>query len=364
MHVTTVIDGRSAIAALQTAVQSNNPFALVLLDGNMPGMDGFQVLEEVRSIRSICDTTIMMLTSAERPDDAQRCKKLGVAQYLIKPVAQRELRQAIVRLLSRSSSALIAAKPPEATPVAAASGKIVLLAEDNLVNQKVAVKLISGFGHNVRVANNGAEAIKLFEQESFDIVFMDVQMPEVDGFEATRRIRELQAVTGSFVPIIAMTAHAMKGDRERCLEAGMDDYLAKPIDRTELRRVVDKWMGVPGMIEAGAKIEGRDLASLAKGLGVDEETMAELVEVFRDEAAGLMQRLKSAINENNARELRAAAHSLKGAIAIFGAPQAFQAAEQLEHAQEEPQSPKIARTFDTLRRELDAVLLSFSAAAK
>ncbi len=360
MRVTIVPDGPAALTALEHAAASEGPFSLVLLDGNMPGMDGFEVLERVRSTSSISDTTIMMLTSAERPDDAKRCRQLGVGQYLIKPVAQRELRQAVVRLLSRATAAIISGRPQDATHVAAASGRTVLLAEDNLVNQKVAIKLLRMLGHEVRVANTGAEAVKLFEQECVDMVFMDVQMPGMDGFEATRRIRDLQAASGKFGPIVAMTAHAMKGDRERCLEAGMDDYLAKPIDRTELKRVVEKWMG-RSEPAAETRPAVASVDNLAKGLGIDGDTMNDLIEVFKEEAAGLMRRLETAVQQDDAQEIRAAAHSLKGSIAIFGAKGAFEAAQKLEQCAAATNSER-RRLLSELQRELRVVLQLLGAA--
>jgi len=184
----------------------------------------------------------MMLTSADMPHDAQRCREVGVTEYAIKPIARNELLLMIQRALGHGVLEEDASLAPAASnglqPNGSVAGLRILLAEDNLFNQKVAVGLLSRLGHTVEIADNGLLAIEKFSQGDFDIILMDVQMPEMDGFQATRRIRQLQSTTGKFTPIIAMTAHAMTGDREKCLAGGMDDYLSKPISRADLVSVL------------------------------------------------------------------------------------------------------------------------------
>jgi CheY-like chemotaxis protein len=205
-------------------------------------MDGFALIEQIRQLPELTSPTIMMLSSSGHPGDAARCEELGVAAYLLKPIRQSELRQAVAKALGAQDQ-----KGPvpliTRTSLQDADGQTislrVLLAEDNRVNQHLATRLLETRGHHVTVACNGREALAAFERESFDLVLMDVQMPDMDGFEATAVIREREKGSGLHVPVIALTAHAMKGDREKCLAAGMDGYLTKPIRILELDGILE-----------------------------------------------------------------------------------------------------------------------------
>jgi signal transduction histidine kinase/CheY-like chemotaxis protein len=224
-----------ALATLQAAQRSATSFALLLTDGNMPGVDGFTLAERVRQEANLRQTTIMMLTSAGRRGEGARCRELGIAAYLTKPVSQSELLDAILRVLA--TKVRPAEKGALVTRHSLREGRRglrILLAEDNLVNQRLAAGLLEKRGHTVVVTANGREAVEAFSRQEFDLVMMDVQMPEMDGFEATAAIRTRENAAGLHIPIIAMTAHAMTGDRERCLAAGMDGYVSKPIRAQEL----------------------------------------------------------------------------------------------------------------------------------
>jgi CheY-like chemotaxis protein len=228
---------------------------------HMPKMDGFTLIEQIRHRPELATATIMMLTSAGHRGDAARCQELGVAAYLLKPIRQSELREAIARVLGAREQdgaiplitrfSLHDARDPSAF-------LHVLLAEDNAVNQRLAVRLLEKRGHSVKVAANGREALEAMEKERFDLVFMDVQMPEMDGLEATIAIREKEKSSGLHQPVIALTAHAMKGDREKCLDAGMDGYLTKPIRPPELEEILEEYVarraaaGAPAGAPAGA----------------------------------------------------------------------------------------------------------------
>ncbi len=238
MNVTTVDGGQAALDALSAAAREGNPFRLVLLDANMPDLNGFGVAEQMAQHPELAGATIMMLTSSGHYGDAARCRDLGIAVSLTKPIKAADLLESIVRVLGRQTT-MPRPDAPRASQVAARQVSV-LLAEDNIVNQRVAVGLLARRGHKVRVVNNGREAIAAVEREAFDLVLMDVQMPEMGGFEATAVIRERERQTGGHVPIVAMTAHAMAGDRERCLAAGMDGYLSKPIDQHRLFAVVER----------------------------------------------------------------------------------------------------------------------------
>jgi len=236
--------GKEALMRLAEACEAKDPYVLVLTDVHMPEMDGFGLVERIRQQPMLATATIMMLTSAGQRGDAPRCRELGVAAYLAKPIRQSELREALVRVLmdhdKGKAPPLLTRHSMRAlrTPVASLR---VLLAEDNLVNQRLAIRLLEKRNHHVDVAINGREVLAALEKENFDLVLMDVQMPELDGFEATAMIREKERRYGGHLPIIAMTAHAIKGDRERCLAAGMDGYLAKPLRVQELDEILGAW---------------------------------------------------------------------------------------------------------------------------
>jgi PAS domain S-box-containing protein len=234
------VDGAAeGLRALVRARAAGAPFPVALIDCRMPDMDGFALATRIKQEPALTGCTILMLTSDDRPGDMARCRQLGIAAYLVKPIRQSELLDAIVTALGSPSAE--PARPAPAPPVRAAGGGLrVLLAEDNQVNQRLAVRLLEKRGHRVSVADNGREAVAAHTAQPFDLILMDVQMPEMDGFEATAAIRARERDGAPRVPIVAMTAHAMKGDRERCLLAGMDDYLAKPIQAAELYEVIER----------------------------------------------------------------------------------------------------------------------------
>ena len=245
MKPTPVEGGREALAQLSAAREAGEPYGLILTDMHMPDMDGFALVEEIRKRPELSTATIMMLTSAGHRGDAARCQELGVSAYLLKPIRQSELREAVARVLGAREHegtiplitrfSLQDAREPDAF-------LRVLLAEDNIVNQRLAVRLLEKRGHRVVVAATGLETLQALEKESFDLVLMDVQMPEMDGLEATVAIREKEKGTGLHQPIVALTAHAMKGDREKCMAIGMDGYLTKPIRPQELDQILETYV--------------------------------------------------------------------------------------------------------------------------
>jgi CheY-like chemotaxis protein len=232
MVPTTASGALEALELLRRAQEAGEPYRLVLTDAHMPGTDGFTLSERVKQDQELGSTVLMMLTSGDHPHDVARCEELGIAAYLLKPIKQSELLQAIELALGIAAPEDLPRAPaPAARPLRPLR---ILLAEDSLVNQRLAVGLLEKHGHSVLVANNGKEAVAANKAEAFDLILMDVQMPEMDGLQATELVRAQERQTGRHTPIIAMTAHALKGDRERCLEAGMDGYVAKPIRLNEL----------------------------------------------------------------------------------------------------------------------------------
>jgi two-component system, sensor histidine kinase and response regulator len=238
--------GLEALAHMRRGVQRGRPFSLVLTDVHMPEMDGFELVKRIHDSPELTQPVILMLTSGDRSDDLARCRKLGVSSYLTKPVRRAELRAAIITAITRDASlAARSALPSEAMDHVKkglhSSSLHILLAEDNAVNQRVALRILEKAGHQVAVAENGNAALRMLQEQPFDLILMDVQMPEMGGFEATALIREKEKRSGRHIPIIAMTAHAMAGDRERCLAAGMDNYLSKPVAASTLLELVEQY---------------------------------------------------------------------------------------------------------------------------
>ena len=242
--------GPDGLERLERSAAGGRPFRLILLDEQMPGMGGFEMIERIRAHPSWRAATILMLTSTGQSASAERCRELGVEAYLVKPIAAADLLWSIRKALGLGPRTQAAVAPT--LPTAEAQRALsILLAEDNPVNQKLAATMLGKMGHRVTLAGNGEEACALFAKGGFDLVFMDVQMPEMDGLEATRRLRRQEGERGMHVPIVAMTAHAMSGDRERCLEAGMDDHITKPISRKVLEETLARCAG------AGAGVRAR-----------------------------------------------------------------------------------------------------------
>ncbi len=346
MMPTLAESGEAALSAMQWARDQGNGFPLVLLDGHMPGMDGFEVARRIKADPTLAGATIMMLTSDRQAGDAARCREIGIQVYLVKPIGQSDLLDGILNALgtqildSASSTADQAEKPMRRLRL--------LLAEDNPVNAQLALVLLRKWGHDVVLANNGREALELLERatfKGFDVVLMDVQMPEMDGMEATAAIRTRERELRIHLPIIGVTAHAMKGDRERCLEAGMDGYVSKPIRpaslASELIRVLPDGMrpgpkSVSGCedsakenAEAGGPLDRRALLDRTEG---DVELLADIIPLFKQDSVRQLAAIRAAVENKDADALHLAAHSMKGTCANLGAVQAAATALELERA--------------------------------
>jgi len=340
MRTTAVSDGVAAIAALKEGAASGNPFSLVLLDAVMPEMDGFAVAERIKCDPELAGATIMMLSSADRTGDAARCRALGVARYLRKPIAQSELWDAILDALAASASAAEERPQPIASSAPAGFHPLrILLAEDNEVNQELVAQMLQRHGHSVVVAGDGRAALAAFDTGGFDLALMDIQMPELDGFAVTAAIRLREEAIGIRMPIVALTAHAMKGDRERCLAAGMDAYLSKPISRAELFAAIAGLVpydssipAAPAVAAASASPSGSafDPTAARARAGGDEELVRKLIGLFVAQSLKLLPEIRSAGERGDGHALERHAHKLKGSLGSFGAARATEAAHRLE----------------------------------
>jgi two-component system sensor histidine kinase/response regulator len=360
MKPTVVASGWAAIAALRRAKEAGSATPIVLMDAQMPQLDGFGTAEKIKQDPEVLSAMIIMLTSGGQRGDADRCREVGISAYLTKPVRQQELRDAIIRVLGlrqepHESRSLVTRYSLEA----AHKHLRILLAEDNPINREVAIRILLKRGHTVTVAVNGKLAVEAFEKEAFDVVLMDVQMPEMDGFEATAAIRRKEKSTGNHIRIIAMTAHAMKGDRENCLAAGMDAYISKPVHVEELLQVTESLTRYAGPIDRGAepapKHTAADLDAALLSLEGDEDLLMDLAKLFCEESPRMLEAIQDAIGRKNADALERAAHSLKGSLATFAAPQAVEFASKLERLGRSKELDDAEQVFVALTAEIRRV---------
>jgi len=376
---TAVGNAEAALAMLRDVAAAGKPFQLILVDATMPGRDGFWLAEQVEADAALKPATVMMLTAVRRPDDADRCRRLGVQAYLAKPIKPSELLDAMMAAMGPlvETDGPPAANAPDTSP--AQRMLHVLLAEDSPVNQRVATAMLEKWGHRVTVASNGRQAIAVFTKQLFDLVLMDVQMPEMDGLEATRSIRQHEQSSGGHVPIVALTAHAMKGDRQRCLSSGMDAYVTKPIRSKELLRVIAEVT-----VEAAAEPSIEDTLSMisepsnagteteklsTNGSPSDEghvnwqqaletldgnrQLLSELVAIFREECPKLRAEIETALKTSDLPLLRRAAHTLKGALAHLAASRARATAEKMEDIARQQNLQAASELWPRLQVELD-----------
>jgi len=432
---TAVADGHEALARMKRAFDSGKPFRLLLLDLQMPGVDGFEIAKKVKQSPFGAAVKIILATSLGQKGDAARCKALDISGYLLKPVKQSELLDAILMVLGHTREEKI----PVITrhTIQETRRKLnILLVEDNPINQKLALELLKSRNHRVVLALNGIEALDAIAGENFDLILMDVQMPEMDGLEATREIRKIedgrqkagktttnrhlttnlqstitnqqstinnhqssinnqqsrpprlseqardggqatinnQQSTIPRIPIIAMTAHVMKGDREKCLEAGMDDYISKPINAERFFEIIEKIAlgsqfrknerSAPSLkkSETGSK-EVFDLSRALEVVAGNKDLFQEIAVMFLENLPGNILKIREEIADGNSSGLELAAHSLKGAVGNFGAKRAYEAAYQLEKLGKEGEMgdaavalTKLEKEFRTLTAKMKKVL--------
>ncbi|MGA8349115.1 MAG: PAS domain S-box protein [Isosphaeraceae bacterium] len=356
-----VADGLEAFDALWRASASGRPFPLVVLDARMPDIDGLVLAERILQSPELSQTRVVLLTSDDLHGEVTRFRELGIAAYTMKPVQQDELLEIIYRVLSRpepiETPAALPACPsggdaPSHAPAEPAAALRILLAEDNDFNQQLIDHLLRRRGHDVVVARDGRKALEALDHSSFDLMLLDIQMPELDGFQVIEVLRRREQTAGGHLPVVALTAHAMKEDRERCLQAGMDDYLSKPIRAAELFAVIDR-------VLAGRPASEAPLASSTEpGILVDPDTLlaacdddpvllGKLIRVFQSNIPGSLARVQEAITRQDQAQLRESTHQLRGLLSTFS-PKAAQAAALLEAMGAGGELGDAASAFETL----------------
>ena len=396
MHPTLADGGAAALQELDTARRAGRRFSVVVLDAFMPGVSGFDVLQRIRSDPGLAGPAIMLLSANRRLVDAGRCRVLGAEHFLVKPVGQSELLDAI---LSTLGVRIVEQRLVEATAPAseAPRGKplTILLCEDNPVNQKLAVRLLEKASHRVTLAGTGREALAAWETAGgpgFDVILMDIQMPEMDGMEATAAIREREKQSNRHVPILAMTANAMRGDKENCLAAGMDGYISKPISPAtlfaEIERCLEASRGSHAVPVANRPTEANeeqsgeqpagphaaqydaqpaeqlaahpeeqiDRAALLYRMEGDREMLAEMIQLFQEAAPNLLIAIRDALERGDMPLLERSAHSLKGAAGNLSARPAAAAAQRLEKAARENDLESIRASFGEVERSVEQLL--------
>ncbi len=363
MQPVPVPDGHAALDALKKAARQGNPFRLALLDGHMPKPTGFDVADHIKKDHVLKHTAVILLTAAMHHEDAHRMRTLGRTATVSKPVKQSELWDAIANVLhtpgaqsKHEPDAVLKKRKP------AGHALHILLAEDNAVNQQLAVQLLEKHGHSVVVAENGREAVDAIAQEEFDLVLMDVQMPVMGGLEAATEIRRHEQSSGAHVPIVAMTAHAMDGDRERCLESGMDGYVSKPIDpKTFLKTVEDLGRG-PSLDSDGTHstaVDGRkplDAEALLDRFAGNRKLLRAILKTFREDCPMMMARIRDAIKLQNAAAIADAAHALKGSVGNFGETAALESAREIEKKGRQGKLDGTWETYATLEDDIALLL--------
>jgi len=374
MKPLTAHDAQQAIGILRQNLDNDISFPLIIVDALMPGMDGYELSREVRKLRPDSESpVILMVSSADRREFRDNEASSDISAFVQKPVTQTDLIRSILRAmrLTTPQTASPAPAPGSGQPLASLS---VLLAEDTPANQKVVTTMLKKRGHSVTVAQNGREAVELFKQQPFDVVLMDVQMPILDGFQATSVIRALERGSDTTTPIIAMTAHAMRGDREKCLEAGMDAYVAKPLDVKQLLGLIESVAEDRGCAETNGHEPHQeenfgssstpivDYAGAMKRLGDDEELFQEFIVYYDEDARQLVTEIEESIETKATGDLHRAAHNLKGLASNLGAQRVVNASYSLERIgknDELSKAPEALRLLKSEMERLDAALQNY-----
>jgi polar amino acid transport system substrate-binding protein len=341
MECDTANGGIEGVRKMLQATEAGTPYDLAIVDFVMPEMDGFAMGRMVQQLSNLAATKLILVTAFDEPDQAAKAIRQGFSAYLTKPVKQSQLYDAIANITNRKGHTAQAVALPDRESLnelfkthAVDKKKLVLIVEDNFVNQQVALLELEELGIKSHAVGNGKEALEAMQHINYDLILMDCQMPELDGFQATIKIRQAEVQSGKHVPIIAMTAQAMQGDRQRCLEAGMDDYISKPIYAEKLIPILAKWIPAPEADHVDNVVEGAekimttkedqetsvfDIALLEKRFGADKSK--KLFELFVSTSDELMEKLHEAVRQKNSQMLRAQAHQLKGSSLTIGARQ-------------------------------------------
>jgi CheY-like chemotaxis protein/HPt (histidine-containing phosphotransfer) domain-containing protein len=362
MVVETLCDGADVAGAIRARRASGSPFDLVVLDTRLPGIDGFEIARSILADSSVAPPVLLLLTVPGQRGDAARCKEIGVSGYLAKPVSSYELIKAAAAALgiAQHDSVPLITRHSLRENVRSLD---LLLVEDNVINQKLAVKLLEKRGHTVHIANNGKEAVEALQRKRYDLVLMDLQMPVMGGIEACTVIRRGEA-SDQHIPIIAMTAHTLSRDREQCKEAGMDGFVSKPVRVEQLMAEIERVLhtespppDVPAAqpaIAAGERLYDR--AATLDRLGGDADLLAEVAQIYITSAPTHLEILAAALDRAEPEALHREAHALKGATATFEAPVVYTAIAELEAFGKRGDLQAASTAFATVKSLVNALM--------
>ena len=359
MTSTAVETGSAALEAMTEAAMRGTPFRLAIIDSRMPEMGGFELAERIKQDPSLADVKMMMVTSAGQRGEAARCRELGISAYLPKPIRKSELMSAVLNVLGQRQTDGAPHLVTRYSSRQASTALRILVAEDNPVNQTVILRMLQKMAHIPTLARNGLEALSLLETGTFDVVFMDVQMPEMDGLTATRKIRDNERATGAHIPIVAMTAHAMKGDKERCLDSGMDEYITKPLSSHRIQETIALLLGREQTVQQVAAERTTsnliwEVKEALARLDGDEALLRELVQVFLEDFPQQLVTLQLALETGDLERVERSAHSLKGELSCLGLTEAARKARDLERAGEERSMQNASDLFPGLKLDIAA----------
>jgi CheY-like chemotaxis protein/HPt (histidine-containing phosphotransfer) domain-containing protein len=335
------------------------PVALALIDAHLPGVDGLALAEKIRKERTGAPPIVILLTNAGEHVDLSRCRRLGIQTCLAKPVKQSELLEAIYRALlkDKKGSPRIPVEPRASRYSERRRAFRILVAEDNRINQKLAERILKNRGHSVVIVDDGQKAVAQLETERFDLVLMDLQLPLMSGLEATAAIRAREKETGAHVPIIALTAEVLAGDREKCLAAGMDAYIPKPIQTADLFAAIKALMPRTPAGDKPMPASTREIlnvAALLSQVGGDRSLLRQLIAIFLADSPNGLARIQDALEHRDLDALKRAAHAFRGSVSIFAAPAAVHSAVELETISRDGNLPgaedAFARLQDDVRR--------------
>ncbi|OQP60099.1 hypothetical protein A3860_34790 [Niastella vici] len=354
--------GEEAITALQRSIQQQKPFSLILLDITLPGkMDGFDVAEYIKKDQRLSKSEIIVISKSHKASDRERFHQLGVSLFYPKPLSEEDLldgiRNALLKNQDKHCNNAGVVPRIEISPINGNNSQKILIVEDVRINREITSSILTKQGHKVTFANNGREAVDCFKKETFDIILMDIQMPEKNGFDATREIRELERFTTHHTHIIGLTANAMQGDREKCLEAGMDDYISKPARSQELNNAIERYrqnnfFTRMGKSNVDAGVSKVNLQKLFSDFGRNQDEMENILSLFEKDVLRLLKEIELAVKAAQMAETSVLLHTLGGQCGLVDMHTVNEIAQELEVLAANDESSKVEQLLPALYREV------------
>jgi CheY-like chemotaxis protein/HPt (histidine-containing phosphotransfer) domain-containing protein len=352
--------GFAGLVVLEDTYYNQQKLDIIIVDNYMPGMDGLSVSKTIRGNPNLKDVKILMMLSNEKSSDISVFKEIGIDSFIIKPIIKSDLRSTILNLIGKPDSEKEELKIENQKEAFRSKSLRILLVEDNTVNQKLVYNILERVGHKIILVNNGKEALVALKYKKFDLILMDIQMPIMDGINATSKIRKQELETSEHIPIIAMTANAMKGDREKYLEAGMDDYISKPIDPAELFSAIKKVIRGMHSVYNDPENIPVDLHMALKKLDGDKKLLTELVGIIKNEYKIIIEDLRRSIIEKEFQKMREAAHYIKTSLGSISAKLSYNLAYEIEMKAKNEDLNSVSNMLDQLENSIEDIINFFN----